>query len=160
LSGTFDADRGAASRFRINFLPTNRETAMAKTQAEDMRVKRSDVQMTASLDPSQALAGLEPLLHAGNKWFENWAAVGSELLEFSRSRLDRNLEVSKAIARSSTLDEAIDLQADYARSIVRDYFAEASKLADLGTRAMLESMSVWQPSARSEAVHRRAAAAE
>ena len=133
---------------------------MAKTQAEDMRVKRSDVQVSASLDPREALAGLEPLFHAGNKWFENWAAVGSELLEFSRARLDRNLEVSKAIARSSSLDQAIDLQADYARSIVRDYFAEASKLADLGTRAMLESLTVWQSGARAEASPRRAEAAE
>ena len=133
---------------------------MAKTQAEDMRVKRSDVQMPASLDPREAIPGLEPLLHAGNKWFENWSAVGSELLEFSRSRLDRNLEVSKAIARSSSLDQAIDLQADYARSIVRDYFAEASKLADLGTRAMLESLTMWQASARAETSHRRAEAAE
>jgi hypothetical protein len=131
---------------------------MAKAQAEDMRVKRSDVEVTASLDPSQALSGLEPLLHAGNKWFENWAAMGSELLEFSRARIDRNLEVSKAIARSSSIDEAMDLQADYARSIVRDYFAEASKLADLGTRCMLESLNIWQPTARGE--HRRAAAAE
>lgn len=133
---------------------------MAKAQAEDMRVKRSDVQVTASLDPREALAGLEPLIHAGNKWFENWAAVSSELLEFSRARLDRNLEVSKAIARSSSLDQAIDLQADYARSVVRDYFAEASKLADLGTRAMLETLSMWQSSARAEASHRRAEAAE
>ena len=131
---------------------------MAKAQAEDMRVKRSDVQMTASLDPREAIPGLEPLIHAGNKWFENWAAVGSELLEFSRARLDRNLEVSKAIARSSSIDEAMDLQADYARSIVRDYFAEASKLADLGTRCMLESLTIWQPTVRGE--NRRAAAAE
>ena len=106
------------------------------------------------------MSGLEPIFQVGNKWFENWAAVGSELLEFSRARLDRNLEVSKAIARSSSLDQAIDLQADYARSIVRDYFAEASKLADLGTRAMLESLTMWQSSARAEVPHRRAEAAE
>ncbi len=132
---------------------------MAKTQAEDMRVKRSETQITAAFDPTQALTGIEPIFQASNKWLENWMAVGSEILEFSRSRLDRNLEVSKAIARSGSLDEAMELQADYARSTVREYFTEAGKLADLSTRAMFDSLSAFQPAIR-EATRRTAAAAE
>jgi hypothetical protein len=133
------------------------EMAMSKAQAEEMRAKRGDVQLTASFDPSQALGGLEPLLNAGNKLLENRVAVGSEILEFSRTRIDRNLEAGKAIVRSSSLDEAMDLQADYTRSTVRDYFAEASKLADLGTRVMLDSLWAWQPAVRGEAAQRRSA---
>jgi hypothetical protein len=128
---------------------------MAKTQAAEMRVKRGETQVTAAFDPSQALTGIEPIFQAGNKLLETWMAVGSEILEFSRLRLDRNLEVGKAIARSSSLDEAIELQTDYARSTVREYFSEASKIADLGTRAMLDSFSVWQPAMR-EATRRAA----
>ncbi len=134
------------------------EAEMAKAQAEEMRVKGRDMQMTAAFDPSQALSGIEPLLNASNKWFENWVAMQSELLEFSRSRLDRNLEISKAIARCGSIDETMDLHADYTRSTVRDYFAEAGKLADLGTRAMLETLTMWQPMLR-EAQQRRSAAA-
>ncbi len=121
---------------------------MAKTQAAEMRVKRGETQVTAAFDPSQALTGIEPIFQAGNKLLETWMAVGSEILEFSRLRLDRNLEVGKAIARSSSIDEAIELQTDHARSTVREYFNEASKIADLGTRAMLDSFSVWQPAVR------------
>lgn len=132
---------------------------MAKTQAEDMRVKRSETQITAAFDPTQALTGIEPIFQASNKWLENWMAVGSEILEFSRARLDRNLEVSKAIARSGSIDQAMELQADYARSMVREYFNEAGKLADLSTRAMFDSLSAFQPAMR-EAVRRTAAAAE
>ncbi|HEX7968110.1 MAG TPA: phasin family protein [Stellaceae bacterium] len=132
---------------------------MAKTQAEDMRVKRSETQITAAFDPTQALTGIEPIFQASNKWLENWMAVGSEILEFSRARLDRNLEVSKAIARSGSIDQAMELQADYARSMVREYFNEAGKLADLSTRAMFDSLSALQPAMR-EAVRRTAAAAE
>jgi Phasin protein len=134
------------------------EAEMAKAQAEEMRVKGRDMQMTAAFDPSQALSGIEPLLNASNKWFENWVAMQSELLEFSRNRLDRNLEISKAIARCGSIDETMDLHADYTRSTVRDYFTEAGKLADLGTRAMLETLSMWQPMLR-EAQQRRSAAA-
>lgn len=131
---------------------------MAKPQAEEVPVKRGEL-MAAAFDPSQALSGLEPLFTAGNKWLENWVAMGSEILEFSRARLDRNLEVSKAIVRSSSIDEAMDLQADYTRSMLRECFAEASKLADLGTRAMLDSLWAWQPAARGETPQRRSAAA-
>jgi predicted kinase len=132
-----------------------RRTAMAKTQAAEMRVKRGDTQVTAAFDPSQTLNGIEPIFQASNKLLETWMAVGSEILEFSRARLDRNLEVGKAIARSSSIDEAIELQADHARSTVREYFSEAGKIADLGTRALLDSFSVWQPAMRESA--RRAA---
>jgi hypothetical protein len=140
-----------------------RRMAMAKTQAAEMRVKRGETQITGAVDPSQALNGIEPILQASNKWLETWMAVGSEILEFSRSRLDRNLEMSKAIARSSSIDEAMVLQADHARSTVTEYFSEASKIADLGTRALLDSFTVWQPAMR-EATRRAttttAAAAE
>lgn len=126
---------------------------MAKTQAAEMRVKRGDTQVTAAFDPSQALTGIEPIFQASNKLLETWMAVSSEILEFSRLRLDRNLEISKAIARSSSIDEAIELQTDHARSTVREYFSEAGKIADLSTRALLDSFTVWQPMMR-EASHR------
>lgn len=136
---------------------------MAKTQAAEMRVKRGETQITGAFDPSQTLSGIEPIFQAGNKWLETWMAVGSELMEFSRLRLDRNLEMSKAIARSSSIDEAMELQADHARSTVREYFSEAGKIADLSTRALLDSFTVWQPAVR-EATRRAststAAAAE
>jgi hypothetical protein len=117
---------------------------MAKAQADETRAKRSDV----SYDPMRAINGIEPIFQASNKWFENWAAVSSELLEFGRSRLDRNIEMGTAIARSSSFDEAIELQADYARSTVREYFSEAGKLADIGTRAVIDTVMVWQPAMR------------
>jgi hypothetical protein len=121
---------------------------MAKAQAEELRTKRSETQITASFDPTQALSGIEPIFQASNKWLENWMAVSSELLEFGRSRLDRNLEVGKAIARSGSIDEAIELQTDYARSTVREYFTEAGKIADLSTRALLDGIMAWQPAIR------------
>ncbi len=131
---------------------------MARPQVEEMRAKRGEMQMTAAFDPSQTLAGFEPLLNASNKWFENWVAMSSELLEFGRNRLDRNLEIGRQMARCSSIDETMDLQADYARSTVREYFAEAGKLADLGARAMFESLMSWQPGMRGEAQQRRTAA--
>ncbi len=130
---------------------------MAKAQAEEMRGKRSEMQISAIFDPTNTLSPLEPMFQAGNKWLEGWMTVGSEILEFGRARLDRNLELSKAMARSGSIDEAMDLHVDYTRSIMRDYFSEASKLADLGTRAFLGSLWAWQPAARGDRPHQSTA---
>jgi hypothetical protein len=151
-----DRDTGLGEeygRVRAPMTSTPKERTMAKAKADETRAKRSEV----SFDPVQAINGIEPILQASNKWFENWAAVSSELLEFGRSRLDRNIEVGKAIARSNSFDEAIELQADYARSTVREYFSEAGKLADIGTRAVIDTVMVWQPAMRE--VGRRGGAA-
>jgi hypothetical protein len=134
---------------------------MAKTSTDEFKTRRGEGAANALFDPSQALNGLEPILQASNKMLENWMAMSSEILEFSRARLDRNLEMSKAIARSSSIDEAMGLHADHARSTVREYFTECGKLADLGARVMLESLMAWQPAAREatrEAMQRRSAA--
>lgn len=95
-----------------------------------------------------AAGSIEPLFQASNKWLETWMAVSSEILEFGKTRLDRSVEAGRAIARTSSIDQAVELQADYARSMMRDYMEEAGKLADMSTRAMLESLTALQPARR------------
>jgi hypothetical protein len=120
---------------------------MAKTTNETYG-GRNGPQAALRLEQNAALMNVEPLLHAGNKWFESMLALSTELFEFSRSRLDRSIEMSKAMARSGSFDEAIELQADFTRTLMNDYVSEANKLADLGTRALMDSFSAWQNSAR------------
>src|SRR5882724_2676243 len=95
-----------------------------------------------------ALTTFDPLFQASNRLLEGWMAVGSEMLEFGKNRFDRGLEMSKAIAQSSSLNEAIDLQATYTRSIVQDYVSEAQKIADLGARSLLDSFTTLQQQTR------------
>jgi hypothetical protein len=95
-----------------------------------------------------ALTALDPLLQASNRLLEGWMAVSSEMLEFGKTRFDRSLEMSKAIVQSSSLNEALDLQATYTRSIVQDYVSEAQKIADLGARSVFDSFTTLQRQAR------------
>jgi hypothetical protein len=120
---------------------------MAKTQEETRR--RGEAAFGALFDPTNTVANLEPLFQAGNKWLEAWMAVGTEILQFSKSRLDRSVEIGKAIARSSSIEQAVDLQADYTRTMMRDYIDEAGKLADMGTRTLLDGMTALQWATRS-----------
>lgn len=120
---------------------------MAKTTTETHGA-RNGAQAALRLEQGAALMNVEPLLTASNKWLENMLALSNEMFEFGRSRLDRNIEMSKAIARSGSFDEAIELQADFTRTLVNDYVSEATKLADLSTRVVMESFSAWQSSTR------------
>ncbi len=95
-----------------------------------------------------ALTPLEPLFRASNRLLEGWMAMSSEMLEFSKNRFDRSLEIGKAMAQSTSLNEAIDLQATYTRSIVQDYVSEAQKIADLGARSLLDTFSTLQQQTR------------
>ncbi len=119
---------------------------MAKSTGHEGRSRRSTTGMEGlpGLDPTQFTANLEPLFHAGTRMLESWRVVSEELMQFGKSRLTRNIEVGRKVAHSTSLDEAMEAQADYARSLMQDYFAETSKIAELSTRALFDSLSAWQ----------------
>jgi hypothetical protein len=102
---------------------------------------------TGSRDTVFGVAGMvtsDPLLQASNRMLEGWMAVSSEIFEFGKTRFDRGLETSRAMAQSTSLNEAIEVQTKYTRSIMQDYLSEANKIADLTTRSLLDSFSNLQ----------------
>jgi|SwirhisoilCB3_FD_contig_41_8561598_length_605_multi_10_in_0_out_0_1 hypothetical protein len=113
---------------------------MAEAQGKTRRSPQTPVGIAGG-------ATIDPFLQASNCLLAGWVAVGNELFEFGKARLDRSLAISKALAESGSLDQAIELQSRYARTVVQDYVAEASKIVDLGTRSLLDSMSELQPAA-------------
>jgi hypothetical protein len=118
---------------------------MAKPTTQD-RGQRSGFSFDAipALDPASFAANLEPFFQAGAKALDSWRVVSEELLEFGKARLTRNIEMSRKVTESPSLDKAIEAQADFARSMMQDYIAETGKLAELGTRAMAETFSCWK----------------
>jgi len=100
------------------------------------------------MDPAQFANNLEPILKAGTRMLEHWRVVSEELMEFGRTRLTRNIEVGRKVAQSTSLEQAIEAQAEYARTAMQDYIAESNKLAELGTRALMGSFEVWKPAAQ------------
>jgi hypothetical protein len=118
---------------------------------------RQSAETPVSVTPFDAGATIDPLLQAGNRLLAGWMAVNSEILEFGRARLDRSLAIGKALAQSNSIDEAIDLQSQYVRTVVQDYVAESNKIVDLGTRSLLDSMSELRPIAHRATEHAEAA---
>ena len=119
---------------------------MAKGTSHEGRSQRSPfgLESLPGMDPATFAANLEPFFQAGTKVLDNWRVVSEELLEFGKSRLARNIECGRKVTQSTSFDQAIEAHADFCRSAMQDYLAETSKLAELGTRAMTESLSAWQ----------------
>jgi hypothetical protein len=115
---------------------------------EEAKAKRTGDTGVQEIAFGAAALTLDPIFRASNRLLEGWMAVSSEMLEFGKNRFDRGLEMSKAIAQSTSLNEAIDLQATFTRSIVQDYVSEAQKIADLGARSLLDSFTTLQQQAR------------
>jgi hypothetical protein len=115
---------------------------------EDVKNKKTSDTSTRTAIGAAALPSLDPLFQASNRLLEGWMAVSSEMLEFGRNRLDRGLEMSRAMAQSTSFNEAIDLQATFTRAIVNDYVSEAHKIVDLGARSLLESFTTLQQQAQ------------
>lgn len=88
------------------------------------------------------------ILTAGNRVFEAWREIGAELIEFSKARVDQGLEMGSAVARSSSFNEVMELQAKFVQSTVNDILAEARKLTDMSTRPIIDSLAVFQKTTR------------
>lgn len=119
---------------------------MAKPTTQEARGQRPGFPFDAipGMDPASFAANLEPFFQAGTKALDTWRMVSEELLEFGKARLSRNMEMSRKVTQSPSLDKAIEAQADFARSMMQDYIAETGKLAELSTRVMAETFSCWK----------------
>src|SRR5579864_4305573 len=99
---------------------------------------------TFGLDPAQIAGNLEPFFVASSRFIENWRKASEELLEFGKARLGRNIETGRKVARSASLEEAIEHESEFARSLMQDYIAETGKLAEIGSRAISDTFEVWR----------------
>lgn len=115
-----------------------------------MMAKGSEVRFGRNAAETANGPSIEPFFEVGNRLLETWAAVGTEILEFSKTRLDQGLELSRAMARTGSVSEAMDVQARFTRSMVQDYISEANKLADMSTRSFLGSFAAMQKQAKSQ----------
>ena len=97
--------------------------------------------------PTAGVPNFEPIVEASSKMLETWMQLSSQILEFSKARIDQSLEASRAIASSTSINEAMDVQAKYARSMVQECLTEATKIADMSTRTLIEGFTAMQKTA-------------
>ncbi len=68
--------------------------------------------------------------------------INSNISAFAKKTVEESMEAAKSLASARSVQEAIELQADYAKTALDSYLAELTRTADLMASTMKES---WKP---------------
>src|SRR5205814_6174693 len=121
--------------------PPEKERAMAKPTTQDRGQRPGFAFETLpGLDPASFAANLEPFFQAGTKALDTWRVVSEELLEFGKARLTRNMEMSRKVTQSPSLDKAFEAHAALARSLMEDHITDTRKLAETRKHTMTKTL--------------------
>ncbi|MBM3564244.1 MAG: phasin family protein [Alphaproteobacteria bacterium] len=91
--------------------------------------------MVASLDSVQKLGKeqFEAVSAAAAAVTKGWQSIAAETTDYSKKSFEKSRVLAEKLIAVKKLDEAIQLQSDYAKSAYEDFLAEATKLGELYT---------------------------
>ena len=69
-------------------------------------------------------------------------AINSNVVAFTKKSMEDSIEAAKSLATAKSVQEAIELQTDYAKSALDSYLSEVTKAADLFAATLKDA---WKP---------------
>lgn len=89
--------------------------------------------MVASLDSVQKLGKeqFEAVSAAAAAVTKGWQSIAAETTDYSKKSFEKSRVLAEKLIAVKKLDEALQLQSDYAKSAYEDFLAEATKLGEL-----------------------------
>ena len=121
LDGAMKATTEAASK--------GYEQAMAYGQQNmDQAVKSYDELAKFNKETAEAL------VNAGNLAAQGVEEVNADVLAFAQVQLEESVAVAKAVFGAKTVQEAFELQANFAKSHLDAYVAQTTKIGEMMTR--------------------------
>lgn len=64
---------------------------------------------------------------------KGWQSIAAETTDYSKKSFEKSRVLAEKLIAVKKLDEALQLQSDYAKSAYEDFLAEATKLGELYT---------------------------
>lgn len=83
---------------------------------------------------------VEAFVAAGNVAAKGVEAFNAEMLAFAKLQVEDSVEASRALFGAKTLQEAIELQAGFAKSYFDAYVSETSKLGELAAKTAQDAL--------------------
>jgi phasin family protein len=111
-----------------------------KTQAE-VKANMEKAMKTAEEFMSFGQGNVEAVLKSGQIWAEGVQEFSKTFAATAQAQLDQTMNTWKALAGVKSLKEAIDLQADLARSSVEKAVAETGKLTDASMKLAEQALA-------------------
>ena len=84
------------------------------------------------------MEAIEILAETYQSYVEGASAVNEELLKFINSRLNRDLEFSRALSVCADISDAAKLQQEWAHQAMQEHLVQAQKLAELNSNVAEE----------------------
>jgi phasin family protein len=89
--------------------------------------------------------GYEDLAASGKETMEAWnaagtaygkgmEAIGGELMNFAKRMMESNVEATKAVLGAKSLNEAMDLQSEFAHNSFEGMMTQGTKVGELATK--------------------------
>ena len=76
---------------------------------------------------------------ASTAYGKGWQTIGGEMMNFAKQMMDQNVAATKAVLGAKSLNEAMELNAEYARSSFDGMMARGTKVGEMATKAAQET---------------------
>lgn len=87
-------------------------------------------------------ANLDAFFQAGQAMLRGVSALNEEFIAFANTRLRSNMKTGRSLNNCDSVEEAFQVQCDYARAASEEYFTQATKLLNIAAEVARES---WTP---------------
>jgi len=81
---------------------------------------------------------VEALVKAGNAYAKGMEALNAEFMSFTKQMVEDNVSATRKVMGAKTLQEMMDLQAEYARTSLDGIMAEGTKMGELAAKVAQE----------------------
>jgi phasin family protein len=75
---------------------------------------------------------------------KGFEAINTQVFTYSRQSVEEGVEVTKAVLAAKSVQEAIEIQTDYARAVFETYLAEMNKVRELALSTAKEAAEPLQ----------------
>ncbi|MDP6688261.1 MAG: phasin family protein [Alphaproteobacteria bacterium] len=82
---------------------------------------------------------MEAWNNAGAAYGRGMEAISGEWMKFAKQMLDSNVQATKAILGAKSLNEAMELQSEYARGSFDGFMAQSTKVGEMATKVAQET---------------------
>jgi hypothetical protein len=101
------------------------------------------------------LAPFEPFTMVTASSNKGLQAIASETIDYSKRSFEKSLALFEKLIAVKTIDEAVKLQSDFAKSAYEDFFSQSAKIGEMYsslTKDALKSVKAAAPGQSSVAV--------
>ena len=87
---------------------------------------------------------MDALMAAGDIWFKGYEAIGKACFAYAQETAEKGAEVAKAVMSAKSVQDAIDVQTDFAKQRFDSMATESAKISEMSVKATNEALAPIQ----------------